>query len=72
MAREGLRQATGARPLSRLIQDEIKRPLDDELLFGELEFGGHVTVDYRDGAIKFEIMGRPPKPAPQSGLKLLN
>jgi ATP-dependent Clp protease ATP-binding subunit ClpA len=72
LSEKGYDKHFGARPLGRLIQDEIKRPLGDELLFGELEFGGHVTVDYRDGAIKFEIMGRPPKPSPQSGPKLLN
>ena len=35
----------GARPLARVIQDEVKRPLGDELLFGALENGGHVVVD---------------------------
>lgn len=35
----------GARPLNRLIQDKIKRPLGDEILFGELQDGGHVIVD---------------------------
>jgi ATP-dependent Clp protease ATP-binding subunit ClpA len=50
----------GARPLSRLIQDEIKRPLGDELLFGQLERGGHVVVDYRDGEIRFDITPKEP------------
>ncbi|MCL2779266.1 MAG: ATP-dependent Clp protease ATP-binding subunit ClpA [Polyangiaceae bacterium] len=35
----------GARPLARIIQDEVKQPLGEELLFGKLEKGGHVTVD---------------------------
>jgi ATP-dependent Clp protease ATP-binding subunit ClpA len=71
LAEKGYDKHFGARPLARLIQDEIKRPLGDELLFGELENGGHVTVDFREGAVKFDMMGRPPKGAP-SGPKLLN
>jgi ATP-dependent Clp protease ATP-binding subunit ClpA len=35
----------GARPMSRLIQDTIRSALADELLFGKLANGGHVTVD---------------------------
>jgi ATP-dependent Clp protease ATP-binding subunit ClpA len=35
----------GARPMSRLIQDTIRRALADELLFGKLANGGKVTVD---------------------------
>ena len=35
----------GARPMSRLIQDTIRRALADELLFGRLAEGGQVTVD---------------------------
>jgi ATP-dependent Clp protease ATP-binding subunit ClpA len=71
LAEKGYDKDQGARPLGRLIQDEIKRPLGDQLLFGELEHGGHVTVDVKDGAIHFDTLGRPPKGAP-SGPKLLN
>jgi ATP-dependent Clp protease ATP-binding subunit ClpA len=71
LAEKGYDKDQGARPLSRLIQDEIKRPLGDQLLFGELENGGHVTVDVKDGALAFDTMGRPPKVGP-SGPKLLN
>ncbi len=35
----------GARPMARLIQDTIRSALADELLFGRLANGGHVTVD---------------------------
>ena len=35
----------GARPMARVIQDKIKRPLADELLFGKLVGGGRVTID---------------------------
>jgi ATP-dependent Clp protease ATP-binding subunit ClpA len=72
LAEKGYDKDQGARPLGRLIQDEIKRQLGDELLFGELENGGHVTVDHRDGGLRFDVRGRPPKNAPPGGPKLLN
>ncbi len=55
LADKGYDKDMGARPLGRLIQDEVKRPLGDELLFGELEGGGHVVVDFRDGKIVFAL-----------------
>ncbi|GMV12242.1 MAG: ATP-dependent Clp protease ATP-binding protein [Polyangiaceae bacterium] len=54
LAEKGYDKDMGARPLGRLIQDEVKRPLGDELLFGQLESGGHVVVDYQAGKIRFE------------------
>jgi ATP-dependent Clp protease ATP-binding subunit ClpA len=54
LADKGYDKDMGARPLARLIQDEIKRPLGDELLFGKLAEGGHVVVDY-DGKIVFQL-----------------
>jgi ATP-dependent Clp protease ATP-binding subunit ClpA len=45
LARKGYDPDNGARPLARVMQEEIKRPLGDELLFGKLENGGKVTVD---------------------------
>ena len=50
LAARGYDKDNGARPLARLVQDEVKRPLGDELLFGKLENGGHVTVDVGMGA----------------------
>lgn len=46
----------GARPMARLVQEKIKRPLADELLFGQLSEGGHVRVVLKEGelAIEFE------------------
>jgi ATP-dependent Clp protease ATP-binding subunit ClpA len=44
----------GARPLARVIQDNIKRPLADELLFGTLAKGGKVVVTIRDGQPAFD------------------
>jgi ATP-dependent Clp protease ATP-binding subunit ClpA len=45
LSRKGYDKDNGARPLARVIQEEIKRPMGDELLFGKLENGGHVTID---------------------------
>ena len=39
------------------MQEEVKRPLGDELLFGKLEKGGRVRVDAKDGALTFSIQG---------------
>ena len=55
LAKEGYDPAMGARPLSRVIQEKIKRPLAEELLFGDLEGGGLVHIDYKDGEIVFSI-----------------
>jgi len=57
LAEKGYDKSNGARPLSRLIQDEIKKPLGDELLFGQLEHGGHVIVRDENGAITFDLRG---------------
>jgi ATP-dependent Clp protease ATP-binding subunit ClpA len=45
LAKEGYDPAMGARPLGRVIQEKLKRPLAEEILFGELEGGGMVVVD---------------------------
>ena len=42
----------GARPLARVIEDKLKRPLADELLFGRLSGGGKATVGVKDGALE--------------------
>jgi ATP-dependent Clp protease ATP-binding subunit ClpA len=44
----------GARPLARVIQEHIKRPLAEELLFGQLAKGGKVVVTIRDGKPAFD------------------
>lgn len=49
LAQEGYDPAMGARPLSRVIQDHVKRPLAEELLFGKLSDGGIVLVDLAKG-----------------------
>ena len=56
IADRGYDPKMGARPMARLIQEHIKRPLADELLFGELAEGGHVRVAVgEDGELAFEI-----------------
>jgi ATP-dependent Clp protease ATP-binding subunit ClpA len=55
LADNGFDQQMGARPMARVIQDKIKRPLADELLFGELINGGRVTVDVVDGELHVEV-----------------
>ena len=45
LAKKGFDPQMGARPMARLIQDTIRKALADELLFGRLAHGGHVTVD---------------------------
>ncbi len=51
----------GARPMSRLIQDKVKQPLAEELLFGKLRNGGEVHVSVKEGALGFELTPAPPK-----------
>jgi ATP-dependent Clp protease ATP-binding subunit ClpA len=57
LAEAGYDPKMGARPMSRLIQQHIKKPLANELLFGELLGGGAVRVFIRDGEVAFEING---------------
>ena len=45
----------GARPLTRIIQNAIKKPLAEELLFGKLTRGGYVGVDVVDGKLSFSF-----------------
>lgn len=49
-ASKGYSQEFGARPLKRLINDELKRPLSKQILFGDLEHGGNVTVSFNEDA----------------------
>jgi len=52
-AERGYDPTFGARPMARLIQNEIKRVLADEILFGKLQNGGKVEVDEHDGKLVF-------------------
>jgi len=62
LAEKGYDKLYGARPLGRIIQDKVKKPLADELLFGKLAKGGQVTVDMADGKLSFEFKALEKKP----------
>jgi ATP-dependent Clp protease ATP-binding subunit ClpA len=78
LARKGYDDAMGARPLARLIQEEVKKPLAEELLFGKLMKGGTVrilldTKEDADGKLAFTFLGRDeekalPKPPERKAL----
>jgi ATP-dependent Clp protease ATP-binding subunit ClpA len=53
LAEKGYDPSFGARPMARLIQNEIKRVLADEILFGRLQSGGKVEVDENEGKLVF-------------------
>ncbi len=55
LAEKGFDKDNGARPLARVIQEEVKKPLGEELLFGALEHGGHAEVDAKDGKLVFSF-----------------
>ncbi|TSA20312.1 MAG: ATP-dependent Clp protease ATP-binding subunit ClpA [Betaproteobacteria bacterium] len=58
LAKHGFDPLMGARPMTRLIQDTIRKALADELLFGTLAQGGEVTIDIdHEGQIKLTIVG---------------
>jgi ATP-dependent Clp protease ATP-binding subunit ClpA len=48
----------GARPMARLIQEKIKKPMAEDLLFGKLANGGHIRITVRDDALHFELEGK--------------
>nr|WP_216365148.1 MULTISPECIES: ATP-dependent Clp protease ATP-binding subunit ClpA [unclassified Roseobacter] len=55
LADKGYDDKMGARPLGRVIQEHIKKPLAEELLFGKLAKGGNVKVGVKDGEIDLRI-----------------
>ncbi len=55
LARHGFDPVMGARPMARLIQEHIKRPLAEELLFGKLVSGGRVKVSEQGGKLSFVV-----------------
>ncbi len=61
LAKKGYDKLYGARPMGRLLQDRIKQPLAEELLFGKLADGGEVHVTVKDGKPSFELTPAPPK-----------
>ncbi len=65
LAERGYDRLYGARPLARVIQEHIKKPLAEELLFGKLVHGGAVKVGFKDGKLTFDFIENP-APAPRS------
>ena len=63
LTERGYDKLYGARPMGRLIQEKIKQPLAEELLFGKLVHGGEVAVRIKDGQPVFEVTPAPPKSA---------
>jgi len=55
IAEKGFDKIFGARPMGRFIQEHVKKPLADELLFGKLVKGGHVLITVADGKLAFDL-----------------
>ena len=65
LADKGFDPQMGARPMRRLIQEEIRQALADELLFGRLAQGGRVLIDYQDKTVlSFPEKDSPKEPMP--------
>ena len=69
LTERGYDKLYGARPMGRLIQEKVKQPLAEELLFGKLLHGGEVVVKLKDNALAFEITPAAPKPKKGGGKK---
>jgi len=68
LGKRGYDKLMGARPMARLMQEKVKQPLAEELLFGKLAHGGEVHVSVKDaevdgGVLAFELTPAPPKAA---------
>jgi len=55
LGKKGYDPLMGARPMARLIQEKVKQPLADKLLFGDLQGGGAVTIDCKDDELVFIV-----------------
>jgi len=58
LAEHGYDPKMGARPMERVIQQYVKKPLADELLFGQLTHGGHLVIHMEGDKLAFEIRGK--------------
>ncbi|GAB7554756.1 ATP-dependent Clp protease ATP-binding subunit ClpA [Novosphingobium sp. 11B] len=58
---KGYDKLYGARPMGRVIQEKVKQPLAEELLFGKLAHGGEVHVSVKENALNFELTPSAPK-----------
>jgi ATP-dependent Clp protease ATP-binding subunit ClpA len=63
LAKKGYDKLFGARPLGRVIQEHVKKPLADELLFGKLVKGGVVHVSVKEDKLSFLFTEAPPRSA---------
>ena len=64
LAERGYDQLMGARPMARLIQEELKKPLAEKILFGELaDHGGHVHVGVENGKLSLHVDEKEAEPA---------
>ena len=61
LGERGYDRLYGARPMARLIQDKVKQPLAEELLFGKLAHGGEVQVTVKDNALHFALTPAAPR-----------
>jgi ATP-dependent Clp protease ATP-binding subunit ClpA len=73
LAKTGYDQQMGARPLARVIQEHVKKPLSEEVLFGKLTKGGTVRILMKDGKLDLQFLGRDeerslPKPPERKAL----
>ncbi len=72
LAKKGYDPLSGARPLARVIQETVKKPLAEELLFGKLTHGGHVQVDVGgDGDLAFLVTSTPGRKATEPEAELV-
>ena len=55
LAEKGYDEVYGARELSRVIQEEIKKPMAEELIFGKISKGGHVLITLKENKINFDF-----------------
>ncbi|MBI5070884.1 MAG: ATP-dependent Clp protease ATP-binding subunit ClpA [Deltaproteobacteria bacterium] len=60
LAEHGFDRTMGARPMGRLLQNEVKKPLAERLLFGDLQKGGKVRIGARDGKLELEVVAAGP------------
>jgi len=58
LAEEGYDEVYGARELGRVIQEKVKKPMAEELIFGKLSKGGHVEITCKDKKISFEFSNK--------------
>ncbi|WP_242345657.1 ATP-dependent Clp protease ATP-binding subunit ClpA [Anaeromyxobacter terrae] len=65
LAEHGFDRKMGARPMARLIQNEVKKPLAEKILFGELHEGGTVRVDVEPDGSKLRLVVAAAVPAPR-------